>query len=147
METYFEISESGDKVRVEVSEYAHHNAENDWDNNWVKSKVMVKAGNFSGEYNAEFRTNDFVRFKVELGALYHNLSGGAVFNDLEGYLELRVLGDGNGHLELKAVVNDRVGRCGNELTFEMNFDQTYISSIVRQLNKITEAFPVIGNLI
>jgi hypothetical protein len=146
METYFEISESGDSVRVEVLKYAHYGAESDWDKNWVKSKVAVKAGSFSGEYNAEFRTTDFDRFKKDFSALYDNLSGGALFSDLEGYLELRIVGDGNGHFEMKATANDKPGIYGSQLTFEMNFDQTYIKDIVRQLDRITEAFPVVGNL-
>ncbi len=146
METYFEISESGNKVRIEAVEFAHHGAEIDWDKNWVKSKVTVKAGSFSGEYDAEFMTTDFDRFKKDFSALYDNLSGGAMFSDLEGYLELRIVGDGNGHFEMKAIANDKPGIYGSQLTFEMNFDQTYIKNIVRQLGKIAEAFPVVGNL-
>ena len=146
METFFEIADSGDYVRVEALEFAHYDAELDWDKNWLKSKVIVKAGSFSGEYNAEFMTTDFARFKKDFSALYDNLSGGAMFNDVERYLELRIIGDGNGHFKMNVIANDMPGIYGSQLTFEIDFDQTYINNIVRQLNKITDAFPVVGKL-
>lgn len=123
----------------------HNNTELYWDKNWLKCKVSIKAGSFSGGYSAEFMTRDFLSFKEEFSALYDNLSGAAAFTDLERYLELRIVGDGNGHFEMSVVANDTSDIYSSQLRFEMNFDQTYIRPIVQQLNKITEAFPVTGN--
>jgi hypothetical protein len=146
VETYFEIIESGNGIRVEALEFAYHDAEHEWDKNWLKSKVTVKAGRFSGTYSAEFMTIDFQKFKEDLAGLYDNLSGAAEFSGIEGYLTLKITGDGNGHLAMSVEANDSPGIYGNQLSFEMSFDQTYIKNIVNQLAQITQAFPVTGDI-
>src|SRR6478609_6773838 len=72
--TYFEISDSGDLIRIEILGLSHPNAEMDWDKNWVKAIVEVKAGVFSGKFKADFMTVDFVSFKNELAKLYDKLN-------------------------------------------------------------------------
>lgn len=146
METFFEISDSEDFVKVEVLDYITYSSALDWDKNWIKASVSIKAGGFTGQYAAEFMTVDFKRFEKDFSALYDNLSGGAVFHDLEGYLQLKVLGDGIGHFNLNVEACDKPGIYGVKLIFELNFDQTFIKPIARQLKEITDTFPVVGNL-
>src|SRR5690606_4933969 len=98
-EMYFEIVDAGDIVRLEPLELIKYCSDLDWDKNWIKTKVVVKSGKFSGQYWGEFMTVDFEKFKQELSRLYDNLNGTANFNDLEGYLELKIIGDGIGHFE------------------------------------------------
>lgn len=144
MSTIFEISESGNMVRIETIERRYTDADNDWDSNWIKSQVTVKSGSFYGEYMAEFMTVDFAQFEIELSHLYDNLSGIAEFSDIEGYLELKIQGDGIGHFEMNVDACDNPGYEARHLTFTMHFDQTYIKGFVNHLKKITEEFPTIG---
>ncbi len=143
--TYFEISDSGDLMRIELLGLSHPNAEMDWDKNWVKAIVEVKAGVFSGKFKADFMTVDFVSFKNELAKLYDKLNGIATFQTLENQVDIKIFSDGIGHLNAKCVVMDDAGN-GNRLEFEIDFDQTYIPKILNQLEKITAKFPQIGEL-
>lgn len=142
---YFELSDAGDLVRLEPIELIKYDSDIDWDKNWVKTQVTVKGGKFSGQYTGEFMTVDFEKFKQELSRLYDNLKGTANFNDLEGYLELKITGDGIGHFEVNVTACDQPGLNASELTYTLTFDQTELKELVNQLDRITKHFPVKGN--
>ena len=144
-EIYFELFDAGDIVRLEPIELINYDSNIDWDKNWVKTKVTVKGGKFSGQYSGDFMTVDFEKFKQELSRLYDNLKGTANFNDLEGYLELKITGDGIGHFEVDVKACDQPGINASELTFTMGFDQTEIKNLVNQLDRITKQFPITGD--
>ena len=143
--TFFEISEGGNFIRIDLIGFNSPNAELDWDKNWIKGFVKVKAGSFSGEFKADFMTVDFESFKNEMAKLYYKLTGIATFYTLEEQVVVKITGDGIGHLKADCVVMDYVG-VGNQLEFEINFDQTHIPKILNQLEKITTRFPKIGGL-
>ncbi|WP_316736620.1 hypothetical protein [Pedobacter aquatilis] len=143
--TFFEISESGNFIRIDLIGFNHPNSELDWDKNWVKGFVKVRAGGFLGEFTADFMTTDFVSFKIELAKLYDKLNGIATFNTLESQVEIKIVGDGIGHLKAECEVMDNAGT-GNKLEFEIDFDQTHIPKILNQLEKITDRFPKVGEL-
>ena len=140
METYFEISESGNLVRVEALEYEYEGQ----DKRWIKSKITVKGGSFKGEYAADIMSFDFASFRKNFDSLYDNLSGVAEFYDIEEYLNLKIKGDGFGHFEMKVQACDKPGVDASYLTFSIVFDQTYIKGISKQLKNITDKFPVKG---
>lgn len=144
-EIYFEIFDAGDFVRLEPIELIKYNSDVDWDKNWIKTKVTIKGGKFSGQYLGDFMTIDFEKFKQELSILYNNLQGIANFNDLESYLELKITGDGIGHFEVDVKACDQPGVNASELTFTMGFDQTEIKELVNQLDRITKQFPITGD--
>ncbi|MEO8236390.1 MAG: hypothetical protein ABI549_13315 [Flavobacterium sp.] len=143
--TYFEITESGDFIRIDLIGLNYPNAELDWDRNWISGIVKVKAGVFSGEFKADFMTVDFFSFKNELVKLYDNLNGIATFHTLESQVEMKIVGDGIGHLNAECVVMDNAGN-GNKLKFEISFDQTHVPKILNQLEKIVNKFPKTGEL-
>jgi hypothetical protein len=144
-EIYFELSNGGDFVRLEPIELIDYKSSLDWDRNWIKTKIVIKGGAFSGQYQADIMTIDFEKFKQELSKLYDNLKGGAIFEDLEHALQLKILGDGNGHFEVKVKANDNPGIERSELSFTLTFDQTQIKDLVNQLDKITKVFPIVGD--
>lgn len=141
----FEISDQGNLIRLEPFELNKYDSDMDWDKNWIKTKITVNAGNFSGHYEGELMTTDFEKFKQELFQLYDNLKGTAHFNDLEGYLNLKIKGDGLGHFEVKVVACDSPGIDSNHLSFFLSFDQTLIKELVQQLENITKQFPISGD--
>lgn len=144
-EIYFEIFDAGDLVRLEPIELIKYNSDVDWDKNWIKTQVTIKGGKFSGQYSGDFMTVDFEKFKQELSILYDNLQGTANFNDLEGFLELKITGDGIGHFEVNVKACDQPGVNASELTFTMGFDQTELKDLVNQLDRITKQFPITGD--
>ena len=143
--TYFEISENGNLIRIDILGLNYPNAEDDWDRNWLKSIISAKAGAFSGNFKADLMTTDFETFKNELTNLYDKLKGIATFNTLESQVDIKITGDGIGHLKAKCEVMDYAG-IGNKLEFEIDFDQTQIPKIVNQLENIITKFPVSGDL-
>ncbi|MGV3546071.1 MAG: WapI family immunity protein [Pedobacter sp.] len=142
---FFEISGNGNFVKINLIGFSHPNAELDWDKNWVKVFVEVKAGAFSGEFDADLMTTDFASFRNELEELYSKLTGTATFSTLEDQVNIKVIGDGIGHLKAECYVMDSPG-LGSILQFEIDFDQTYIPNVIRQIEKIINRFPKIGQL-
>lgn len=143
-EIYFELHDAGDLVRLEPKRLVQEGTEIEYNNNWIITTVTVKGGKFSGQFEAEFMTIDFEKFKQELKPLYDNLKGSATFSGLEGQLELNIVGDGLGHFDVSVVAIDQAG-FGSKLSFTMSFDQTLIKELVSQLDAITRKFPIIGD--
>lgn len=146
-EIYFELFDAGDIVRLEPLELIKYDSDLDWDRNWIRTKVTVKGGKFSGQYIGEFMTVEFEKFKQELTRLHTNLKGFANFNDIEGYLELKIKGDGIGHFEVHVNACDQPGVNATNLNFSMGFDQTELSELIDQINRITMKYPIVGDLI
>jgi hypothetical protein len=142
---YFEINSQGNLLKIETLNQVYENSDLDWDNNWIKCKIYVSGGVFSGNYFAELQTVDFEKFKCDINSLYENLNGVIEFNDLEGYVNIEIKGDGIGHFKCITTCEDFPGINSATLSFEIDFDQTYIKKIVYQLNEITKKFPIKGN--
>jgi hypothetical protein len=144
-ELYFEITDCGNSIRLEPVELVKYDSELVYDKNRIKTKVTVKGGNFSGQYFGDFSTIDLENFRLDLHRLYDNLNSTVRFCDLEGYLDIRIIGDGIGHFQVKVRACDVPGIYGSELSFEMAFDQTEIKNLERQLYEITKLYPIIGD--
>lgn len=111
------------------------------DDNWLRVKITVHAGGFRGKVDASIMTGELVRFAAQLQPLYETLTSTAEFNTLEEQLQLRLSGDGKGHIDLKGEVVDRAG-IGNRLCFDLEFEQSQLAASIRQLDAVITAFPV-----
>jgi hypothetical protein len=138
---YFEIQDRGDIIRIEPIQATDNNPRIDTDDYWIKSKVIVKGGAFSGIYSAEFTAADFLLFKRDIERLYREFNGTAKFEPLEGQLILDIHGDGLGHFEVTCKATDQLSN-GKTLSFVITFDQTELPLLKNQLEKITTAFPI-----
>jgi hypothetical protein len=144
-ETYFEIFDGGDIIRVEPYQAIKYDSALDWDRNWIKTKVTVKGGAFSGQFVADFMTTDFELLKRGFKILDKDFSGTAIFEPLEGQLKLNISGDGLGDFEVKCISQDQPG-IGGTLSFILSFDQTELARLINELDKITKAFPISGDM-
>jgi hypothetical protein len=138
---FFEISGNGNFIRIELLGLNYPNADMQSDANWISGNVSVQAGAFSGNFKMEFETTDFPSFKIQLEKLYEKLNGFAVFYTIENQVEIKISGDGNGHLNAACEVVDFPGY-GNKLNFEIDFDQTHLPKIIAQLLQIMNKYPV-----
>jgi hypothetical protein len=96
--------------------------------------VTAAAGPFEGKLTAVAWLNSYAKFCDDLEALHHRLTGEAV---LQGYenLELRLHGDGLGHVEAAvAMVADHVNAI--ELRFRIELDQTQLPALIASLRRI-----------
>lgn len=141
---YFEIFDGGDLIRLEPIQVYDNTSQLDWDRNWVKTKVTVKGGLFSGQFTADFLTTDFELFKRDLRNLDKDFKGTAKLEPLEGQLILNIAGDGLGHFEVDCKATDQPGY-GRTLAFTLSFDQTELSRLINELDQITKAFPITGD--
>ena len=137
--SFFEISGNGNYIKIELLGLNHPNAELEYDANWIGGNVSVKAGAFSGKFKADFVTSDFPSFKKQLEKLYENLNGFAEFYTLENQVEIKIKGDGIGHLNADCEVIDFPG-FGNQLKFQIEFDQTHLPVIINQLTQIESKY-------
>ncbi len=128
---------------VHVTRRERPEANDYWDGNWVYATVKVAARAFRGEFEAQFRAEEFVLFRDKIHVLYETLKGGAKFETMEGWLAIDIQGDGKGHFHAACMAVDEPG-IGNRLTFGLDFDQTEVPEILRGLDAICAAFPVVG---
>ena len=142
---YFEIKNQGKFVKIIAESLINFNSNIDYDKNWIKCYIEVYAGVFQGKYPAEIMTTTFEIFKQKLNLLYNKLEGKAAFDDLESYCLIKVSGDGSGKLTAEIECNDNPGTYSAKLNFEIDFDQTFLKSIINQLNIITKKFPITGD--
>ena len=144
-ETYFEIKDGIDFIRIDVLKQNFADAELDWDKNSVNCLISVKCGGFSGNFSADLMSSDFEIFKKELEIVYENLERSATFEGIESQVIIRVKGDGIGHLNTTCCLMDYAGT-GNELNCELDFDQTELPRLIGQLDKITSEYKVFGKI-
>ena len=133
---YFELKRSGDYLRIETFLASYPHSALAWDRNWVDVIVKVKAGLFSGEFEAKFMRKDFIQFKDRLTYLYDKLKGYATFEELQHQVNIKVEGDGLGHFTAACQVKDRCGIGASTLAFDIAFDQTDIPVLLSQLSEI-----------
>ena len=114
----------------------------------VRTRIEVRLGGFTADLDADLRTDEFRRFAEELAVLNDKLSGAAVLQSIEDWIELTVECDASGRLRVAGEVSDRSERpdIGSRLKFELGqFDQTYLSDWLGQLAEIDRGFPVLGH--
>lgn len=96
-------------------------------------QVDVTAGPFSGSLTVHAYANAFGEFRRELDVLYKKLSGEAKLGCDED-LELRLAGDGLGHLRAEvSVVADHVRNI--KLMFEVELDQTQLPGLAKSIER------------
>jgi hypothetical protein len=122
----------------EVSAYLDY-----WDSNWLNAEVVISAGRFRGELRGTFHVEDFVSFRDELMIQYRDLTTTVSFATMESWLSLQIKGDGLGHLVVEGEAEELFAS-RNKLLFKIEFDQTFVPDILKALDRIIEAFPIIG---
>jgi hypothetical protein len=123
------------RSRPETSDY--------WDGNWLWCSAEVSAGAFRGTVDCMLRTEDLARFLPRLERLSESLDGEALLDTLEGWLDIRLTGDGRGHVALCGQLVDAPAD-GNSLEFRLSLDQTFLPPLIAQLRAVLAQFPVVG---
>lgn len=132
-----------EKIEVELVGYEREPVGEYYDDNWVRGNVSISVSGFRGNYGAAFLTVDFSQFLDELQNLYNSLNGIAEFKTLEGQLYIKASGDGKGHISIEGEASNGM-ETGNRLNFNLEIDQTDLSSTIKQLKKLVKQYPVRG---
>ena len=137
------VGERSDSLAVHLLGYSNPSA-TDWsDGNWLDVEVKVEAGAFSARFRAKFRIDELERFYADVAALYERLTGEAVFETMEGQLELRASGDGRGHITVVGMCVDDASPA-NTLRFALRLDQTQLFGTKVQLADVLGRYPELG---
>lgn len=107
---------------------------------WLPSLVEVSAGAFRGAFPSDLDCWAFARFAREVRELHKTLKGTATFSTYEKQLELSLVGDGLGHIQVRAEAMDYAGT-GNKLIFRLDIDQTELPPLMKDLDAIADAYP------
>jgi hypothetical protein len=107
---------------------------------WLRASVAVRAGGFTGHFDTDFIANDISRFLGELRELYRTLQGSACFTSWDKQIELKLEGNGRGGVGLLGEAMDIAGT-GNRLRFHLDIDQTYLPTLVSDLEQICAEYP------
>ena len=142
---FFEIKNQGNFIKIIANNLINYNSDIDFDKNWIDCEIEVCGGAFQGKYSAEIMTTTFEIFKQELSVLFNKLNTNAKFENLENYCSINISGDGSGKLNAEIECNDKPGIYSANLSFEIDFDQTFLKTIINQLNHITKEFPITGD--
>jgi hypothetical protein len=135
--------EGGGFLTLTLIGRSHPGASDYWDGNWITASVEVQAGGFRGSVRGHLRAEELAAFYYQLARLQESLRGTAEFATREGWLSIRVEGDGRGHMVCRCVVRDEPG-VGNTLDCTLATDQTFTRATVAELAAAVQAFPVIG---
>jgi hypothetical protein len=122
---------------------SHPDATDFWDGNWLDCTAEVTAGAFHGRLDRSLRAGELDRFRGQLARLHETLTGEAVLETMEHWLMIRVAGDGRGHLEASCRLCDGPA-LGNVLECRLSFDQTFLPTVVRQLETAMQTHPIVG---
>jgi hypothetical protein len=122
---------------------SHPSATDFWDGNWVSAAVEVQVGGFRGSVGGHLRTDELAAFHDQFARLQESLRGTAEFATMEGWLSIRVEGNGRGHLVFRCVLRDEPG-VGNTLDCTLATDQTFTRATLAELAAAVQTFPVVG---
>ena len=119
---------------------------NIWDANWLDVSLVLRTAYNSGEFQRHIKATilprELISFRNQLAALHQSLRGSATFSTLEGWLEMKCVGDGRGHIDIACQVRNEPG-IGDTLNFQIHIDQTYLPAILSSLDDVLAVYPVI----
>ena len=135
--------DGGDVISLTLLHRSRPDASDYWDGNWISASVQVTAGGFRGSVSGDLRADELHQFYKQFAQLQESLQGTAEFETMEGWLAIRIVGDGKGRMDLECTVRDQPG-IGNTLRFSIASDQTYTRNAVDEWRLVVEAFPVLS---
>lgn len=89
------------------------------------------------------RSEEVKNFLIDTRALYESLKGEAKFLTMEEGVEINLKAGRGGLIELKSRIQYPIG-CGETLKFNFEIDQTYLPSVIQQIEEVVSRFPVLG---
>ena len=129
IDNFFEIKNAENFLRIDIQKIIYPNAENEWDKSWLKSNIKFELGAFRGEFYSDIQINDFLNFLEQLKIQNKQLKGKSSFNTREGQIEISLIINNLGIVEVTYQLIDKVGT-GNELNGAFVIDQTYLPTII-----------------
>src|SRR5262245_53544264 len=132
------LGSGSDSLTLRIHGRTKPDAQDLWAANWLHCTAEPSAGAFCGTLDWQLRNEDLARFLHALESL-EGRAGEALLNTLDGWLDVRVIRDDQGHLEAQCQLVDNP-EGGNLLEFCLLLDQTILASLMGQLREVLERF-------
>ena len=130
-------------VKASIIGRSYPNSNDYWDGNWLKAEIEANTYDFKGKFRTNLRTDDFQQFYQNLLKIQKNETNQIEFTTMEEGLHLI------GKLDITGNINWNVAaksEFGNKLLFNIETDNAYIVSIIKDVVKILNEYPVIGDI-
>lgn len=129
---------------MDVLKYELPDATDYWDGNWVTTRIHIKAGAFTANYEASLRNVEIATFAHQLPRL-HGEPGTATLASLELWLTLTMERTDTGKVHMSGIAMNP-SRQGTELAFDLpDIDQSFLPAIKEQFDAVLQEFPVRGD--
>lgn len=99
---------------------------------WRVTHVEVACDGWRGSFRWQFSAGELRRFGYEVQELYRELSGAAILVPMQPNLELKMTGDGKGHVIVEGKAEPELSS-GTYLVFRLSLDQTDLLPIAAAL--------------
>jgi len=99
---------------------------------WAQADVEIAVQCFSGNIRPWLNVEDMVPFTAQLRALYETLMGEATLSPRDEQFTLKFVGTAGGHIKVTGVAWSEA-TYGNELTFFLGLDQTFLPAPLQVL--------------
>ncbi|MCZ2259936.1 WapI family immunity protein [Sporosarcina sp. G11-34] len=137
------LGEKDEKVEIEILSRSYPNSSDYWDVNWIDSKIKAEIPGYLVHFKADLRTDELRDFVNELKLMNRQLKGRAELNNLEGYIYFGCDMNNVGQITWAGEACYPAGY-GAVLNFEFKSNQSYLDSLIKELDAILAVFPVIG---
>jgi|GEM_PF-4921620 len=125
-----DFHEEGGKIVLSLENIGKENSEG-----WLTTTVCFDYKDFSARFPIYLMLNDIYPFFEQLEVLNKDLKGEANFTTIEGNIDLKLLTDGLGHIEINGKI-----RHGSDYSLETSFiipsDQTFLNALLNQCKEI-----------
>lgn len=128
-------------LEIEVQDYENRTARDLSDANWLKCVVSLNVPPFVGKYLASFTTQDFRDLLEQLATALKDLTGTASFQNDEEELLFNVKFGSMGQVVISGTAKVS-GQAETNLTFAFESDQSFLQQSLKELEAITNHFPV-----
>lgn len=133
----------GDKgeLRLQVLDYENTRAKIADDANWLRAKLDVKAGPFSGTISCGLTAIELNRLYQEISAATEALKDVVNFQSMEGNLSIQLEFQRTGTATLRGVITPYPAEA-NALHYEFHTDPISLEAAVQGLKRLVDHFPI-----
>lgn len=137
-----EIEGNGFRLVVDILGYENPKAPCTSDANWICSRIHLETNGCNAQVAANLTTHDLATFHEELEHMLATLVGSASLETDEEAISLRLevktTGAIHGSGEIRIANGTHLS-----ISFDFESDQSFITSSLSQLKKVTSRYPVI----
>lgn len=135
------IRGEGASIAIEIAGYERPSAEDVYDANWLKCRIEVRVGSFSGLYPASLTTDYIQELSEQLRACLDGPPAEATITSEEGGLDLTIKIDVRGSVSVTGIARP-LGPPEAQLRFGFESSMTYLKQTARELAQALEQYPV-----